>query len=393
MFEYFPGNYAWNVGACMALNLGGNLSEVDEACGPLLDAYMADAAEASEEFFYAWTRIADRAARLAEADEASGRRRSAARKYRRAAAYYFIAERLQSPRFAPRHAAYQRALACFGKAVSCAGEPCLRVEVPYGATSLPALFVPAQSGQRAPCVVMLDSFTGAKEASYLSGTASGLAARGVGCLIVDTPGIGEALRARGLAEVPQIELAVRACLDYLLARPEVDGAVLGVVAIGLGAYYAGRAAAFDDRIRCAVGWGAVYDWGELLREQLAGSGARKTVPHLFEHLKWRLGQSSIDGCLAVASRMHLRGVLEHVRCPMLIVHGERDREVPVAMARRVYDECVNSARRELCIRSPAEGGAEHCSVDDPSVVGDFVADWVSETLRGQSHSLQSMEHS
>ncbi len=35
MFEYFPNHYSWNLGVLMAAQLGGEMSEIDEACRPL----------------------------------------------------------------------------------------------------------------------------------------------------------------------------------------------------------------------------------------------------------------------------------------------------------------------------------------------------------------------
>ena len=35
MFEYFSNNYTWSLGVMGALNRGGQISEIDEACRPL----------------------------------------------------------------------------------------------------------------------------------------------------------------------------------------------------------------------------------------------------------------------------------------------------------------------------------------------------------------------
>ena len=35
MFEYFPGNYIWNLGVVATLNSGGAIDEVDRACRPI----------------------------------------------------------------------------------------------------------------------------------------------------------------------------------------------------------------------------------------------------------------------------------------------------------------------------------------------------------------------
>jgi hypothetical protein len=38
VFEYFPGNYVWNLGVVAALNSGGLIDEVDRACRPIREA-------------------------------------------------------------------------------------------------------------------------------------------------------------------------------------------------------------------------------------------------------------------------------------------------------------------------------------------------------------------
>ena len=42
MFEYFPNNYTWSLAVMSALNRGGQISEIDEACRPLRSHAGAD---------------------------------------------------------------------------------------------------------------------------------------------------------------------------------------------------------------------------------------------------------------------------------------------------------------------------------------------------------------
>ena len=37
MFEYFRNNYTWSLGVMGAINRGGQISEIDEACRPLTE--------------------------------------------------------------------------------------------------------------------------------------------------------------------------------------------------------------------------------------------------------------------------------------------------------------------------------------------------------------------
>jgi fermentation-respiration switch protein FrsA (DUF1100 family) len=79
--------------------------------------------------------------------------------------------------------------------------------------------------------------------------------------------------------------------------------------------------------------------------------------------------------------MTLEGIADRITCPLLVVHGERDRQVPIAQAEQTVRAAVNSPRAELRVFTQAEGGAEHVSGDLFSPTIDFIADWVAEVLR------------
>ena len=100
------------------------------------------------------------------------------------------------------------------------------------------------------------------------------AKRGFSCLMVDQPGVGEALRLGGLHAIAESERWAAAALDYLETRKDVDSKRLGMMGWSLGGYYAPRAAAFEKRFRLCVAWGANHNWGELQRRRLAKEGDR-----------------------------------------------------------------------------------------------------------------------
>ena len=41
-------------------------------------------------------------------------------------------------------------------------------------------------------------------------------------------------------------------------------------------------------------------------------------------------------------------------------------------------------RRELYVHTVADGGAEHCSIDNVPLTREVMADWVAETLGGRT---------
>jgi hypothetical protein len=85
---------------------------------------------------------------------------------------------------------------------------------------------------------------------------------------------------------------------------------------------------------------------------------------------------------AFPARIALRGILHRIRVPILITHGELNRQVPVESAHLAYNDCVNSPRRDLKIFAEQEGGEQHCSV---------VADWIPDVLITRKQELRVSE--
>jgi dienelactone hydrolase len=381
VFEYFPESYTWNLAFMSGMNRGGALGDLDAACRPLRAHAGRRDAQAQLAWYESFMKIGERAEALARRDEEAGNFFSAGRKYVRAGVYYLLAERMPSHTSPAKANAYGHALAAYEKGYRLRGDPVERVEVPFRGTSLPALFSKAPVAGRAPCMVHFDGFDITKELIY-GAAAEEYRRRGISMLIVDHPGVGEALRLRGLTGGHDTEVSAAACVDYLERRADVDPARIGVAGVSLGGYYAPRSAAFEKRLRCCVCWGALYDFDEFMEDRVAKRG-EPSVPGHEEHAKWVFGKSTMQEVRAVTRKMTLEGVMEKLACPILVVHGENDRQVPLAHAERTYAQAVNSSSRELKVFTLAEGGAEHCAADDNALAVDYMADWVAKILGGR----------
>ncbi len=384
MLEYFT-EYTWNLSLSMALDMGANMDEIDRACRRLRDEGSPSGTDPADDFFQAWVSAAEKLERSGGEDVRSGNHLTAAEKFRRATVMYITAERMPMHTHPARHAAYDRLLACFSRYVELGRVNCERVMVPYGNSVLPALFVRAQGASPAPCVVHFNGLDGTKEFLFLSGFPEALSRRGVSTLVVDNPGVGEALRKHGLHNSAEAEVPASACVDYLESRDEVDSARIGMVALSLGGYHAPRATAFESRFKCCVAWGANFDWGARFRKRLSGTGTQKSVPHLFDHVKWVLGADSVEECAQIADGFSLHGILDRIRVPILITHGEQDRQIPVEDAHATYEACVNSPLRNLRVFTADEGSEQHCGVGNMSLTTDYMADWIGKVL---SHRTQ-----
>ena len=230
-------------------------------------------------------------------------------------------------------------------------------------------------------MIHFDGFDVTKEWMHLCGIAREFAARGIATLMVDHPGIGAALRLQGMAMNVESERWAAAALDWLERRSDVDARRVGVVAMSLGGYYAPRAAAFEPRLAVCVAWGARWEnvgsHGRILRDP----NAARSVTNWVEHALWYYGAKTPEEAYEKIAQMTLEGVAERITCPLLVVHGEHDRQVPREQAERTVKAAVRSPRAELRVFTAAEGGAEHVGGDLFSPTIDYIADWVAEVLR------------
>ena len=376
MYEPFPANYVWNLSVNICIGMGGAVGEIDSANERIREVAKQGEDAGTEAFFSAWMAMADRVAKLADEDAGRGRFLSAAEKYGRATAYYITAERMQSRHYEPRKKAYRTMLDTMERMIVSGSLNCARVEILYGQARFPALFVRGHGAGPRPCVVFCNGLDSVKEMIYLS-IRDEFAKRGVSCLLLDQPGVGEALRFGGLHAIAESERWAAAALDYLETRKDVDGKRVGMMGWSLGGYYAPRAAAFEKRFRLCVAWGANHNWGALQRRRLAKKGDRP-IPHYWDHVMWVFGKDSLESFMAYAPEMSLVGVVEKINVPFLITHGANDRQIALADAHQSYNEAVNSPLHELKIFTEREGGIEHVSADNMEPARSYIADWIAQ---------------
>jgi dienelactone hydrolase len=379
MYEPFPGNYVWNLSINLALCMGGSIGEMETANARIRAAPGESEGGGTEAFFTSWCDMADRLRSLGDEDAAADRPLSAAEKYGRACVYYMTAERMQNRHYRPRQTAYSHMLAMADRWIALAGLACERVEIPYGDGAFPGLLATVPGVQNPPCMVFCNGLDSVKEMIYRCGIAQELQRRGIATLMIDHPGVGEALRLRELTAVHDSERWAGAALDFLERDGRVDAARVGMMGWSLGGYYAPRAAAFEKRFRLCVAWGANHNWGELQRRRLAREGDRP-VPHYWDHVMWVWGKATLEEFLAFAPQVSLVGIVKDISVPFLITHGAHDRQIPIAYAHQCYEEAINSPRRELKIFTGREGGVEHCSADNMEPARSYIADWIERTF-------------
>ena len=382
LFEYFP-NYIWNLSLAIAIESGGQIGEIIDMCKPLKEAAETGADAGTKEFLAEWVKVADKLIGLAAEDEERGRAFSASTKLQRAALYLFTAERMQGHGHPGRAATFAKAQDSFNRAMTLGRENCERVEIALEDGVMPALYTRAPGPGPHPVVVYCNGLDSCKELLWWSKLPHALARRGISTLCVDQPGTGETLRIGGLPATHESERWASKAVDWLEQQPDIDPKRIGMTGISLGGYYAPRAVAFEPRFASGAVWGANHDWAEVQEKRLRREG-ENPVPHYWAHVMWVFGAKDMDDFHEKAKGMTLDGVLDRIRVPFLVTHGEKDRQIALDYAHRSYDQLVNSPRRELKVFTDREGGVEHVGADNMAFGRDYIADWFADTLGGQT---------
>lgn len=208
-------------------------------------------------------------------------------------------------------------------------------------------------------------------------------ARGMSLLLVELPGQGGTLRRQGLVNRFDTEVPVGRCVDYLLTRSDVDPTRIALYGASMGGYYAARAASFEHRIVAVVSDAIMFD----LHQTSVKRAKEKPNALIWMHLKWVYGCETIEQILEKSKMFRLEGVINNIKVPFLILHGEAD-YLGVWPATDAYEYAkANGVKVELKLFSPEETGASHCQVDNPTIGMEYVFDWLGEKLGIDERSL------
>lgn len=293
----------------------------------------------------------------------------------RAFTYYRSAERVLPGDDKRKIPLYHKAVACFRKGLDLSSHPHEYVTVPFDGKKLDAIFYAPRGGLArtpAPCVLFLSGADALPEENFFRSVQQ-ITARGMACFVFNGPGQGSTLRLLNMPTIPDYERPVGAALDYLMTRKDIDHERIGLLGVSFAGYYGPRAAAHDSRIKALVAWGALYDvLNDIYLE----------YPPLRRQLNWIAGARDDEDGKRKYAAFTLNGLLDRIRCPVLITHGARDRMVPLACAQRTYDELINVKDKTLRIYDLEEGGAEHCNMDNWSQLIPYQADWLKDRLSG-----------
>ncbi|TMC73760.1 MAG: alpha/beta fold hydrolase [Chloroflexi bacterium] len=308
-----------------------------------------------------WKRVGDEHLAIADGAERSGRVVTATEAYQRAAWCYHLGKFLWFEDRAVHDDLRERTVATYAKAMPRLDPPGRRIEAPFEGAVIPGILRAPRGVSRPPLVILVPGLDSVKEELYAM--ENDFLRRGLATLTVDGPGQGE--NAPRFPIRPDWSTVITPLLDHISAHERaLDVDRIGLMGISMGGMYGPRAAAKEKRLRAIVALAGPYDLSECWP---ALNALTKGGYTFYTH--------SRDEAEAFerSKALTLRGVLNDVECPLLVIHGGKDRLFPPEQAERIVSEAPNAT-----LLLYPEGN--HVCNNIPYKYRPAMADWMAERL-------------
>jgi pimeloyl-ACP methyl ester carboxylesterase len=323
----------------------------------------------------AWSALAEKVEALARSAEAKGHRVSARQSYLRAVTYYRNVLWGFRASDSGYRATLEKSRVLFKRFAALSEPPIEFVEIPYEGTALPAYFMrPDASGKKRPTVIIGDNAS--EELYYWVGPPA--LERGYNALLVDLPGVGlnsfNGLPFRFDSEVP-----IKAVIDYLCVRSDVDPSRIAAYGGGEGGgYIMTRAAAYERRIAACVADPLVFDMEPIapliLKHVLPGSDSGKETLASNAASVMPLIWGLTDPETIRKMKVDTHGIT----CPTLALNDSHDYPELLQQARTAAAAIANK-NATVRVFTP-EDGSNYRQVDNFGLKHRTMFDWLDDVL-------------
>jgi pimeloyl-ACP methyl ester carboxylesterase len=271
-----------------------------------------------------------------------------------------------------KHKLYAGLVRCYDRVMALADYPIERIDVPFEGQQIQIILHLLPDRRQAPCILYIPGMDQTKE-FYPYVYQNDMLRRGMHSCAMDGPGQGISNIRKIRVTADNYERAVKAVIDVLIERPEIDKEKIGVFGISMGSFWAPRAAAFDSRIKACAGASATFANKNHI--------FNVSSPRFKQVFMYMAGISDEDEFDDMAATMTLASHCGKIRCPTLLATGEFDPLSPVEEGLAVFDEL--GAPKELWIlenefhRVWAMQGLAGMDLNA------FAVDWLRDALNGK----------
>lgn len=307
-----------------------------------------------ESWYREWKRRADVSKARGDCAFEQGHIETAKSNWLRASNYYRSAEHFLKPEDGRRVSVFDMMENCsrlYLKHITPQGEI---VEIPHEDSFMNGYFLRAPNAPGKTPVVVCFGGPDERKDDQLYKMPRHAFARNLSLLLLDLSGQGATLKRNKLIRRYDPEISIGYCVDYLLARDDIDETRIVLYGDGLGGADASRAARSDNRFAAAVCDGGIWE--------------QKEQSYLVD---WFSGMDR-DNRFSKCAQMARRSVPSKIECPHLITIGEHD-FIDVKDALELYSSGLEvGAKLDLKIFSAEETGSAHGQVDNPTIGKEYI---------------------
>ncbi|CCO24173.1 alpha/beta hydrolase family protein [Maridesulfovibrio hydrothermalis] len=210
--------------------------------------------------------------------------------------------------------------------------------------------------------------------------------RGYNFMTVDLPGQGLSPHT-GHVFRTDTNVPMKAVVDYALSRQDVDPDKLAAYGISGGGLFVPQAAMHDQRIKAIIMNSAVVDAYALFKSMPAALASKEkrdlwTSFHsgVVESICWRYGVNKPSE-LIEANKGNTFDASK-IAAPALLITGEGEyKSKEVQRQQKVALDNFSDPRSRLMVTPSDEGASNHCLMENRSVVGQILFDWLDDIFK------------
>jgi dipeptidyl aminopeptidase/acylaminoacyl peptidase len=279
-----------------------------------------------------WREAAERHEALAKRARARGADATATAHYDHAIEAYRMA---QHPIFYDDHPVkkqlYRKLSEMVDRRSEVAEYPIERVEVPFDdGSTISGLLHLLPDRRKAPVVIYVPGMDQTKEV-FPKASHNIALSRGFHVLAMDGPGQGSSNIQKIRAVDDNYERAGAAVISYLSKRKEVNRSKIAIYGISMGSYWSLRLSSYDHRAAAVVSSVACFNPNNTIFTQ-----SSPRFKQMFMYMAGYDDEDAFDE--EVAKPMTVRGYLDKIQCPTLLVTGEFDPLCPLEDAIEAFGD-------------------------------------------------------
>jgi pimeloyl-ACP methyl ester carboxylesterase len=288
----------------------------------------------------------------------------------------------------------REAFVAYGKLSPYSVEP---LTIPFEGQQLPGYFIkPDDTNVRRPTLIVFGGGDSSGEESFFYIGKAALD-RGYNVLQIEGPGQRGTVHLNpGSVFRPDYEVPVKAIIDHVLSRTEVDPSGLALYGLSYGGYIVLRGAMFDARVKACIANPGWLDMYSFFRRGLPAVTHNMSVENAarilgFSTRFWKLGEFAVncfkmiygvDTPLEIFETLKTycnRGLEHRVTCPLLLLAGEGEGDELINQQRELLAK-VRSKTKALRIFQEEEGADAHCITNNLLYHNQVIFDWLDDVF-------------